>query len=199
MATDSPAGTVENPVKSNGFGEGKGKGKGRGFSQKSGAYLPDIHRSLPQSPDAEKGILGSILLSPGKVLDECIQQQVGEKYFHQPAHARIFTILVEMRETNRPIDLITLTQLLSDRHLLEEVGGAAAVTDLFTFVPTASNASYYLELLRENSSCAKSSAPARNTARALMRNRAMSRFSSTKPRPGSSPSATTVSKRRFPK
>ena len=149
MATDSPAGTVENPVKSNGFGEGKGKGKGRGFSQKSGAYLPDIHRSLPQSPDAEKGILGSILLSPGKVLDECIQQQVGEKYFHQPAHARIFTILVEMRETNRPIDLITLTQLLSDRHLLEEVGGAAAVTDLFTFVPTASNASYYLELLRE--------------------------------------------------
>ncbi len=149
MAADSQAAPVENPVKSNGLGEGKGREKGRGFSQKSGAYLPDIHRSLPQSPDAEKGILGSILLSPGKVLDECIQQQVGEKYFHHPAHARIFNILVEMRESNKPIDLITLTQLLSDRHLLEEVGGAAAVTDLFTFVPTASNAAYYLELLRE--------------------------------------------------
>ena len=54
-----------------------------------------------------------------------------------------------MREANKPIDLISLTQLLEDRHLLEEVGGAAAVTDLFTFVPTASNAAYYLEILRE--------------------------------------------------
>jgi replicative DNA helicase len=53
------------------------------------------------------------------------------------------------RGDNKPIDLISLTQLLEDRHLLEEVGGAAAVTDLFTFVPTASNAAYYLEILRE--------------------------------------------------
>lgn len=89
------------------------------------------------------------MLSPGKVLDECIQQQVGEKYFHHPAHGRIFTVLVEMREANKPIDLISLTQLLEDRHMLEEVGGAAAITELFTFVPTATNASYYLEILRE--------------------------------------------------
>lgn len=149
MATDSPAATVENPGKSRGAPEGKTKGKSRGFSQKSGAYLPDIHRTLPQSLDAEKGLLGSILLSPQKVLDECIQQQVGEKYFHHPAHARIFSLLVEMREANKPIDLITLTQFLEDRHLLEEVGGAAAVTDLFTFVPTPANAAYYLDLLRE--------------------------------------------------
>ena len=149
MATDSPAASVENPVKTSGFGQGKVRESGRSYSQKSGAYLPDIHRSLPQSLDAEKGLLGSILLAPGRVLDECIQQQVGEKYFHHPAHARIFTVLVDMREANKPIDLISLTQLLEDRHLLEEVGGAAAVTDLFTFVPTASNAAYYLEILRE--------------------------------------------------
>ena len=54
-----------------------------------------------------------------------------------------------MREAGKPIDLISLTQLLEDRHFLEEVGGAAAVTDLFTFVPTASNAAYYREILRE--------------------------------------------------
>src|SRR5437762_1493155 len=145
MAADSPALSAENPVKNNGFGEGKGRSGKRDYSQKKGAYLPDIHRSLPQSPDAEKGILGSILLAPGKVLDECIQQQVGERYFHHPAHARIYTVLVEMREANKPIDLISLTQLLEDRHLLDEVGGAAAVTELFTFVPTASNAAYYVE------------------------------------------------------
>jgi len=149
MTTDSPAASVENPVKTGGSGQGKFREGGRPYSPKSGAYLPDIHRSLPQSLDAEKGLIGSILLAPGRVLDECIQQQVTEKYFHHPAHARIFTVLVDMRETNKPVDLISLTQLLEDRHLLQEIGGAAAVTDLFTFVPTASNAAYYLEILRE--------------------------------------------------
>ena len=149
MATDSPATSAENPARKSGFGQGQGRERRPVYSQKGGAYLPDIHRSLPQSIDAEKGLLGSVLLAPGRVLDECIQQQVGEKYFHHPAHARIFTVLVDMREANKPIDLISLTQILEDRHLLEEVGGAAAVTDLFTFVPTASNAAYYLEILRE--------------------------------------------------
>lgn len=46
--------------------------------------LPDIGRTLPQSLDAEKGLLGSILLSPDRVLDECVTQQVGPKYFHSP-------------------------------------------------------------------------------------------------------------------
>ena len=77
MATDSPAASAENPANS-GFGPGKGRERLRSYSQKVGSYLPDIHRSLPQSIDAEKGLLGSVLLAPGRVLDECIQQQVGE-------------------------------------------------------------------------------------------------------------------------
>ena len=113
------------------------------------SFLPETQRSLPQSTDAEKGLLGSILLLPDRVLDDCITQQVGPKYFHAPAHARIFSALVEMRQKKTPIDLISVTQFLADCRLLDEVGGAAAITDLFTFVPTASNASYYMELIRE--------------------------------------------------
>ena len=117
--------------------------------RKPESYLPETLRSLPQSIDAEKGVLGSILLLPQTVLDECIKRQVSPKYFHLPAHALIFSTLVEMHEAKRPIDLISLTQFLEDAHKLDEVGGAAAVTDLFTFVPTAANASYYLEIVRE--------------------------------------------------
>ena len=117
--------------------------------RKQESYLPETLRSLPQSIDAEKGVLGSILLLPQTVLDECIKRQVSPKYFHLPAHALIFSTLVEMHEAKRPIDLISLTQFLEDAHKLDEVGGAAAVTDLFTFVPTAANASYYLEIVRE--------------------------------------------------
>ncbi|MEI6033445.1 MAG: replicative DNA helicase [Verrucomicrobiae bacterium] len=109
--------------------------------------MPDIHRTLPQSLDAEKGVLGSILLS-GTVLDDTITL-IDAGHFHLPAHQKIFEILVEMRNSGRPIDLISVTQLLDDRKLLDEVGGASVVTDLLTFVPTAANADYYREILRE--------------------------------------------------
>ncbi len=116
---------------------------------KSGSYLPDVHRQLPQSLDAEKGVLCSILLSPEGVLNTCIEQGIKPEHFYFPAHSQIYELLLALFEKRIPIDLITLTQQLSDRNLLEKVGGALAITDLFTFVPTAANAEYYLEILRE--------------------------------------------------
>ena len=149
MATDSPALSAENPATSSGASQSKSKNKNRSSSQKSGSYLPDIHRALPASIDAEKGLLGSIFLAPGRVVDECIQRKVTEEYFHLPSHRLIYSLLVEMREAGKPIDLISVTQLLEDRKKLSDAGGPAAIADLFTFVPTDANATYYLEILRE--------------------------------------------------
>jgi len=109
--------------------------------------LPDVHRALPQSLDAEKGLLGSVLLS-STVLDDSISQ-IDAGHFHLPAHQKVYELLVEMRNAGKPIDLISVTQHLEDRRLLDEVGGASVVTDLLTFVPTAANADYYREILRE--------------------------------------------------
>ena len=147
MASGSPGRPEENPVSSNGAPSGKGRGKRGDYSQKPASYLPDVHRSLPQSLDAEKGLLGSVLLS-STVLDDSISQIDGT-HFHLPAHRKIFELLVEMRNAGKPIDLISVTQHLEDRKLLEEVGGASVVTDLVTFVPTAANADYYREILCE--------------------------------------------------
>ncbi|PYK97651.1 MAG: hypothetical protein DME32_15475, partial [Verrucomicrobia bacterium] len=47
------------------------------------------------------------------------------------------------------IDLITFTQTLRDKNILETIGGASFVTSLFTFVPTAANLDYYLEIVRD--------------------------------------------------
>jgi len=147
MPSDSPARAEENPAATNGTGSTKGRGRKGSYPQKPASYLPDIHRTLPQSLDAEKGLLGSILLS-GNVLDDTIAQITGD-HFHLPSHQKIFELLVEMRNAGRPIDLISVTQLLEDRKQLDEVGGASVVTDLLTFVPTAANADYYREILRE--------------------------------------------------
>lgn len=149
MPPDSPAPADENPVIGNGASKSKGTSKRRPSSQKPGSYLPDIHRSLPSSIDAEKGLLGSILLAPDRVVDECIQQKITPEYFHLPSHALIFSTALTMRDTSKPIDFISVTQYLEDRKQLEEAGGAGAIADLFTFVPTPANAAYYMTLLRE--------------------------------------------------
>lgn len=104
---------------------------------------------VPQSADAEKGLLGSILISPGRTLDLCAERRVTAEWFTDPAHGRIFNLACRMHDERRPIDLISVTQELEDRNLLKQVGGPGAVTDLFTFVPSAGNAPYYLQILAE--------------------------------------------------
>jgi len=125
----------------------KGKGRKPGLAGDPSSYLPDVRRALPQSLDAEKGLLGSALLLP-TTLDDCAES-IGPEHFHLPAHRIIFETLLEMRNKSIPIDLISVTQTLEDRKLLEEIGGPAVVTDLLTFVPTAANADYYREIIRE--------------------------------------------------
>ncbi|MFZ1218994.1 MAG: replicative DNA helicase [Chthoniobacterales bacterium] len=131
---------------------------GRGWPQKNGgpngggllaSNSPDIHnRALPHSVEAEQGVLGSMLISPREIIAECVEK-INETYFYVPAHQTIYEVLVELWNAGQGIDLITFTQVLRDRNLLETVGGAAAVTSLFTFVPTAANVTYYLEIVRE--------------------------------------------------
>jgi len=110
----------------------------------------DAHRPLPQNVEAEKGLLGSILLAPREVLNDCAEQ-LTEEAFYSPAHGTIFRILVEMWSANTQIDVITLTNRLRDLNLLDSVGGPGAVTELFGFVPTAANAPHYLDIVLEKS------------------------------------------------
>ncbi len=138
-------------------GESAPKAKSPGKGRKGRADRPDLHalpaqelkRLLPQSKDAELGVLGSILLSPREVMGECVEKKITPEHFYTPAHGIIYEILQELYDASKPIDFIILTQILRDRGLLDQVGGAAFVTSLFTFVPTAANASYYIDILKE--------------------------------------------------
>src|SRR5213594_2340245 len=150
MATQSSAWTGEKPRKA-------GNGAGRGSAARSGEKVvpisptgsaQDIHRTPPHSIDAEQGVLGSMLISPRETIAECVEK-INEEYFYVPAHRTIYDVLVDLWNAGEAIDLITFTQVLRDRHLLDSVGGAAFVTSLFTFVPTAANVGYYLEIVRD--------------------------------------------------
>ena len=89
-----------------------------------------------------------MLISPRDAIAESVAK-ITEEYFYVPAHQTIYNALVELWNANQAIDLITFTQFLRDRNLLETIGGAPFVTSLFTFVPTAANIGYYLEIVRD--------------------------------------------------
>src|SRR5947207_9157598 len=134
-----------------------GNEPGRGWPEKNGgpnggqsftASSQDIHRTLPHSIEAEQGVLGSMLISPREIIAECVEK-INDQYFYVPAHQTIYMVLVELWNAGQGIDLITFTQVLRDRNVLETVGGAAFITGLFTFVPTAANVTYYLEIVRD--------------------------------------------------
>ncbi len=151
MPRDPQGSNPEGPRKSatNGAARGSGARNGgkvthtppTGFSQ-------DVGRTLPHSVEAEQGVLGSMLISPRDIIAECVEK-INEEYFYIPAHQIIYAALVDLWTAGQGIDLITFTQVLRDRNTLDAVGGAAAITNLFTFVPTAANVTYYLEIVRD--------------------------------------------------
>ena len=108
----------------------------------------EVPRSLPYSEDAEKGVLCSLLLSPREVGDLCILR-LNPDAFYAPAHKIIYELVIEFSDKSRPIDFITMKQSLRDRGFLEEIGGPEFLNELYTFVPTAANAGYYVDIVRE--------------------------------------------------
>jgi replicative DNA helicase len=113
------------------------------------SYMPEVHRMLPSSPDAEQGVLSSFLLAPREVGGLCAEKQITTGCFHVPAYATVYAVLIEMWDANKPIDIVTLTEVLRDRKQLDQVGGPAFITQLFTFLPTAANVGFYIEILQE--------------------------------------------------
>jgi hypothetical protein len=101
----------------------------RGYSQSSSGYSQDPHRTPPNSAEAEQGVLGSMLISPKDVIPICVEKLTAE-HFYTPAHSSIFTVLVEMWDEGKAVDLITFTQVLRDRDLLEVLGGPSLITHL---------------------------------------------------------------------
>ena len=109
---------------------------------------PDKFRIPPQNLDAERGVLGSIML-----LNEAIDD-VGEvlkpDHFYSDAHQKIYTAIRDLYENNvRGIDGITLANELKRRGELEDVGGGPYIAEILDTVPHAAHVRYYSNIVRE--------------------------------------------------
>jgi DnaB-like helicase N terminal domain/AAA domain len=127
--------------------------KKRAQHPKKQAEKPDIHSELPQSLEAEQGILGSIFSDCQfhhrfDVIAE-VAGSITPWYFCNRSNQTIYEVMLSLYRDGIQIDLITFTQILRDRKLLDSVGGPGYIADLFNFVPTADNVQWYIEIVRE--------------------------------------------------
>ena len=99
----------------------------------------------PHSDDAETSLLGSLLIAgisdPGALLR--VRRLVRPDDCHTEAHRVLLTAMFDMADAGVPLDLVTLIEHLRRRKLLDEVGGASAISELATSVPTSYNAEAY--------------------------------------------------------
>jgi replicative DNA helicase len=101
----------------------------------------------PQNLDAEKSLLGAVLIDEETLAD--ISEHVTIKDFYDKRHAVIFGGMMRLYEKHKPVDLLTLTEELKRKNEIEIVGGSAYLTELTNYVPTAAHAEAYAELVAQ--------------------------------------------------
>lgn len=111
--------------------------------EKNGARVP------PQNLEAEKSLLGALLLSD--VAFPNVLERIKAKDFYDPRHIDIFTGMTSLYAQHKPIDLMTVTSELKAQKTLKNIGGASYLTELTNFVPTASHTEAYTDLVAQAS------------------------------------------------
>lgn len=106
-------------------------------------------RLPPYSEEAERGVLGSALLDPDRVIDLAIESRISADSFYVPSHRVIFELVVDMHGHGRPVDLLTATERLKDIGQLDQAGGPAYIEQLLDSTPTSAHAEYYIDIVRQ--------------------------------------------------
>jgi hypothetical protein len=108
-----------------------------------------LERPLPNNTEAERSILGAILLD-NTALKTTLEKLKPEDFFHDH-HRRIFQQMTTLGETQQAIDLVTLTDQLHRAGELESSGGHAYISQLMDGVPHVTNIEHYVHIVKEKS------------------------------------------------
>ncbi|MCW9054781.1 MAG: replicative DNA helicase [Candidatus Pacebacteria bacterium] len=104
-------------------------------------------RLPPQDIDAEKALLGSIMLKPEAMHE--IVDLVRPEAFYSEKHRIIYTNMNELLEKNEPIDILSLSSKLKEKKQLDSVGGGSYLSELVNFVPSAANIKHYADIVQK--------------------------------------------------
>ena len=108
---------------------------------------PGAERLPPQSLDAERCVLGSMLRDNGVIGD--VLQIVREENFYLDAHRKIYKGVIALYDRGHPADLVMLAELLKEQKQIDDIGGYSYLGELWDAAPTAANAEYYARIVRD--------------------------------------------------
>ncbi|WP_250645452.1 replicative DNA helicase [Salidesulfovibrio onnuriiensis] len=108
----------------------------------------DLLRKVPpHNLEAEQSVLGGVFQSP--TMFSSLVEIVEPDHFYSPAHKVIFEAFSELYRTNKPIDLITVSDFLNSQGTLDTIGGPVYLAEIADSVVSASNAEYHATIVRD--------------------------------------------------
>lgn len=110
---------------------------------------PNSRHQPPQNTDAEASLLGAILIDSDAIVK--IADNIAAPDFFDQRHMRIYEAITKLYEKRSPIDVLTLSDQLKSDGYLDLIGGPGYLTELTNYVPTASHAEQYAEIVAQKS------------------------------------------------
>jgi replicative DNA helicase len=107
-------------------------------------------RTPPHALDAERAVLGALLLEPS-AYEDVVDAGLRPEHFYRPNHGTVFRAIADLHAAGEHIDTLTVVDELLKGGQLDAVGGAAAISQLEALLPTAAHVSSYARLVREKS------------------------------------------------
>ena len=104
------------------------------------------NRVPPQDLDAEKALLGAVMLNSNAIYD--VVDIITPDAFYAQKHGKIFEAMLALFNKGEPIDLITLSAKLKEMQNLSAIGGRAYLTELINSAPAAANAAHYAHVIQ---------------------------------------------------
>lgn len=103
----------------------------------------------PQNINAERSLLGSILIDDEVIVD--VADKISSTDFYEPGHQLIYEAMVRLYQKHSPVDILTLSNELKSTKRIDDVGGLEYLSDLTNYVPSAAHAIEYASIVREAS------------------------------------------------
>lgn len=104
-------------------------------------------RVQPQDLIAEQSVLGSVFISPEKLI--AVRDYIDPEDFYKYAHRVIFKAMISLSDQNDAIDATTVRAILDNQGDLQNIGGISYLVELVNSVPTSANAEYYAKIVAE--------------------------------------------------
>jgi replicative DNA helicase len=107
----------------------------------------------PQNIEAERSVLGSLMLDKDAIIKVANLIRIGD--FYKDDHNMIYEAMVELYEKREPIDVLSLSNRLEEKNQLDKVGGSSYLTSLVNSVPSSSNVEHYAKVVQKKSTLRK--------------------------------------------